>query len=552
MTFESEKELLSYACDKFLEVIEDLDKEKLDYVFVKKIHNENLHPGMFLVFENKNVVGRHYYRIIIPRRFVSYANGIEDLIYYEKAGFSTFDDIDFETLSSDPFWGWSIACGSTQNIRVSDIVNNRTALFAVLDVYVCSDCGKLSYNGGSFTIRRKGLNLHVCSECYNKYKYCVICGEYKLKEDFISLSDGCEVCSDCFKNSDLVTEDCLEPGQFIIKSRAILIEPNKYTTTKSLNAHKDLVFKCSLCGRYYFKDDTTKRYGRHYICGSCLSDKHTEIKGYHYNPKRVYFGEKGCSIRPRKFKGFGIELEVQKSDPSGSTEDARCKIKEILGDDPYQELYFMRDGSIGSYGFEIITQPHEEKSLLKINWEKILSQLKSMGYRSHNGNACGLHIHSSRNLYGDTKEEQNDNIAKVIYFYEKNFDDLFKFSRRTETSWCHSYRETLENNHWLRSSYDYDGKITKDACKKIVRNNGLSRYHAVNVTNRNTIEFRIFRGTLILETFLSTLDLTFNIVRNCKNISWEEIDDVSKWLSGINDTTKEYIKSRNCFEGVIK
>jgi formylmethanofuran dehydrogenase subunit E len=408
----------------------------------------------------------------------------------------------------------------------------------------CSRCGKIHLN--HTTIK----NEPICIDCLNKYyRFCDVCGSYHKKEEMTVLYDDSVLCNRCLNNTDYVISDALDENHKILKRRSILIPELGRVCKKSIKEHKNKIVKCSLCGDYV-KVENSKVINKRRICSSCLSNKHTEIKSYHSNPKRVYFYDDRASLIPRKFKGFGIELEVQKTD-GGSTDKAREEIKKILGDDPYQKLYFMRDGSIGSAGFEMITQPHSERDLLKIDWESILSKLTKLGYRSHNGNCCGLHIHSSRSLYGDTKEEQDDNIAKVIYFYEKNFDELFKFSRRTDDHWCKPYKETLKNNGYLSRLYGYTGEMSENVCKSIVRQH-RDRYQAVNVTNKNTIEFRIFRGTLCLNSFLSALDLTFNIVRNCKNISWEDVDDVNKWLAGINDTTKNYIKRRNCFTEVIR
>ena len=43
---------------------------------------------------------------------------------------------------------------------------------------------------------------------------------------------------------------------------------------------------------------------------------------------------------------------------------------------------------------------------------------------------CGLHVHVSRLAFGETEEQQDTAIARVLYFFEKHWEELLKFSRR--------------------------------------------------------------------------------------------------------------------------
>ena len=58
----------------------------------------------------------------------------------------------------------------------------------------------------------------------------------------------------------------------------------------------------------------------------------------------------------------------------------------------------------------------------------------------------------------------------------------------------------------------------------------MGRYVAVNLENYETIEFRLFRGTLRYETFIATLQLVHEICnvsialtdRELENLSWSD------------------------------
>ena len=43
-----------------------------------------------------------------------------------------------------------------------------------------------------------------------------------------------------------------------------------------------------------------------------------------------------------------------------------------------------------------------------------------------------LHVHVSRLAFGETEEQQDTAIARVLYFFEKHWEELLKFSRRTQ------------------------------------------------------------------------------------------------------------------------
>ena len=55
----------------------------------------------------------------------------------------------------------------------------------------------------------------------------------------------------------------------------------------------------------------------------------------------------------------------------------------------------------------------------------------SMGYRSHQATTCGLHVHISRDAFGRTEQAQEAAIARLLFFVEKHWNELLKFSRRT-------------------------------------------------------------------------------------------------------------------------
>ena len=107
-----------------------------------------------------------------------------------------------------------------------------------------------------------------------------------------------------------------------------------------------------------------------------------------------------------------------------------------------------------------------------------------------------------------------------------------KFSRRTQD----------QLNEWAMRYCDAP-EVVVEKMKK----NDLGRYFAINLTNIHTIEFRLFRGTLRLDTFFSTLQFVNTLVNKVKSIQsneelqqvrWEDLlstDDLKKYWERVKD-----------------
>jgi hypothetical protein len=167
-----------------------------------------------------------------------------------------------------------------------------------------------------------------------------------------------------------------------------------------------------------------------------------------------------------------------------------------------------------------------------------------MGYRSHQTSTCGLHIHIGRTALGESYAEQESVIARIVHFVELHWNELLKFSRRTEES----------INRWA-SRYGIADN-TEETYKK-AKSKGLGRYVAVNLTNCNTIEFRMFRGTLRYKTFIATLQLVSEICRCAITMSDKEMEHLS-WSDFVSDIPAEhqclidYLKSKRLYVNDIE
>lgn len=209
------------------------------------------------------------------------------------------------------------------------------------------------------------------------------------------------------------------------------------------------------------------------------------------------------------YMGFELEVDIGGCNNEMATEVDRCF---FVHDDP-EFLMFEEDGSICD-GFEIITNPGtlEFHRLIRHCYEDAFRKLVRHGYRSYNTNSCGLHIHVNRSYFGDDCEAQNTNIEKVLMIAEKFWDEILVFSRRDSESanrWASKLNESLQ-------------EVIED-----MRNDDISRYKCVNLYPTNTIEFRIFKGTLNPHSLFASLELVNNICEYALHHSSNEVAAMS-------------------------
>ncbi len=77
-------------------------------------------------------------------------------------------------------------------------------------------------------------------------------------------------------------------------------------------------------------------------------------------------------------------------------------------------------------------------------WSDIMRKAVVLGYRNHQTSTCGLHIHVNRDSLGDSREEQDEVISRILYFVEQHWLEIFKFSRRSEYSICQESDNALK------------------------------------------------------------------------------------------------------------
>ena len=221
--------------------------------------------------------------------------------------------------------------------------------------------------------------------------------------------------------------------------------------------------------------------------GSILecADYSNIIKSYHSTAKNKFVGVGDYFL--------GVELEMEMND-YGKKNLVYKELHRLLHTN--KNFVLERDGSL-NYGFELITQPHTYEKLLKTL--KVVEEIPNVSAKS---SRCGMHVHISRKAF---KEELEQGTLILICMHLQNY--FKKFSERKSYDFCRLY---------LRGATFSD----IDSWNKVFSNRSERRMF-VNLTNDNTIEFRIFQGSTDYKNIVANVQMVIILQKLVRNILLE-------------------------------
>ncbi len=348
---------------------------------------------------------------------------------------------------------------------------------------------------------------------------CTSCGNEFYREQ-LSPFDGELLCPSCLSNQTVYCSCC---------DRRIWTDDNMGTDAQPLcqDCFDDHFERCTACNALIRRGDAFFR-GDDPYCETCYHSvcDRDAIHDYYYKPTPIFYGDGN--------RFFGVELEI---DGAGEDSDNAAEILHIANAE-HPLAYCKHDGSLDE-GFEIVTHPMTlDFHLRSIPWEQIVEEAKKLGYTSHQAGTCGLHVHVNRAAFGNSESAQDAAIARTLFFFEKFWDELLKFSRRTQH----------QLDQWA-ARYGY-----KDQPQEILDHaksgRHAGRYTAVNLTNADTVEFRMFRGTLKYNTLIATLELLDCIIDAAIYLTDNDLKAMS-WSSFVLGCTQpelvQYLKERRLY-----
>lgn len=270
---------------------------------------------------------------------------------------------------------------------------------------------------------------------------------------------------------------------------------------------------CVICydNLYYQCEDCGDEYQGGHTCRSSLDSR---IHDYGHKPRPQFFGEAPYH--------FGIELEVEQMDEDSVSEGVDIVLSDT---DRARRIYLKEDGSLTN-GFEIVTHPHSLAEFQTVmNWD-FLPELSNANYRSWDTSTCGLHIHISRTAF------DNDNhlirFTKLIYDNKNAVQTL-----AGRTSDYARFNDSIKSNgvgliRKIKNGQSTDGHVA-----------------AVNADtyDSQTVEVRVFRGSLRKERVLAGIEFCHAVVehtRNMKIVPKERPLSWTKFLSFVATNSVRY------------
>ncbi len=277
------------------------------------------------------------------------------------------------------------------------------------------------------------------------------------------------------------------------------------------SCYEDLYFECQECGVETLSSLGQNGSNGDSLCPSCyLQEQRNEnIEESHYEPDYHFYKlayENTC------FMGFELEVELSEDRDRGS---ASKKLIQFLEENNlYKYFYFKQDGSLEN-GFEIVSHPFTlAYSHKKFKLMKLLKYLKTAGFTSYDTGNCGFHIHLDRRYLSE------ENISTMRAFFIV----------------CKEYLKKLSGRKGTGNGYcSFEGDLTKEQ----VREGGQDgRYWAFNMnTEKNTVEIRVFRGTLKHRKIVSFLQFAEAFHRFSREYSFDYV-----WNSEPGKLWKEFVE----------
>jgi len=345
----------------------------------------------------------------------------------------------------------------------TEYLNEETIIYKD-ERYWKDECKYSNFKGEYLPEEIFDQNHFYCEGCNNYYH-----DEERSEHVYASMS----YCNDCFYVDHTYCHNCDEATN---NDNSYYSEITNYDYCEY--CYHDLHSYCEHCESDYWTEDGCD-------CGDC-------IHSYSYKPNPIFH-----SIPNKKEKFYiGVELETE------SKGNCKQSCAEDIND--ISDLFYLKNDSSIDDGFEVVSHPFTEQWYHKYEstFTQILTVLKDHGFRSYNTTTCGIHIHISKNYLSGL------DLAKLHLFFCQNEEFIKTISQRKPNNL----------DHW--------GKIKKD--KKAIydqskKKGGSERYTAINLQNHNTIEFRIFRGTLNENSYHKNIEFAIAICKFVKVTSLQKL-----------------------------
>lgn len=371
----------------------------------------------------------------------------------------------------------------------------------------CRDCDNETCTSCASEPLINGERRTICEDCLGRYSSCDDCSDLMHEDDSYSCGDSL-LCSLCFEANYSTCDYCRE----VTPDSDIASVGGSQVCGSCVSEH------CSSCPRcdelFHYDHGRYCDYTEQSYCSSYCRNEASEESGcrsaaaHHGNIlERGYDGiaeyHRGPELSPtdsNRTDTFGFELEVMATTESSASSGAQEVARHLGGGNYKLEL----DGSVGQYGFEIITKPITRDEYRKANWYELVGKLKATGITSHNAKVCGLHVHIDNRACSSSRGPHLRNrycklfSADLASFYELR--DC-SYAARQFMYHCREFFGPISR----RESFGY---CNIEPCST----GHKDKYQAVNLGRDSTTEIRLWRGTLSYPTLRASILLSLAII----------------------------------------
>lgn len=445
-----------------------------------------------------------------------------------------------------------------QNRAVPHTTRGGTTEYYCLECYdrlfhSCDMCSSVGKRDNMFQYH----NGYICKKCFDRhFQKCARCDGVTEKRNLCRTEDDDTMyCGRCFK---ALHHGCSECGRTHRLGELTKVK-DRYYCESCLPTVVNL--DCPRCGRHGLNKvdmKTTDGHGtdgvpiRHLVCRKCYRDmtKVVNFHNYAYKPEPLF-------DPPMTEENFGKVLYMgwEGEFDRGGHDDERCaKIVDIIGRD---RAYLKSDATIAR-GVEIVSHPFSLERYMSgdIPFVKLFKWLDDHDYVADSVDNCGMHVHINNTYLGHGDAEIECGKLKIILFFERFWKQIIVFSRRKVDHNGNPIHGVPPEYHYNAHSpcnkfLPHDYVVGKEFMWDLYNNDikgRADRHVAVNVLNEDTVELRIFKGTLEYDIFIATLQWVQVMVDFLKQTDVEDIQSMSwdvftKYCKGKYEVLDNYMES---------
>ena len=259
------------------------------------------------------------------------------------------------------------------------------------------------------------------------------------------------------------------------------------------------VIRCEGCNAKCVEEET-----RDGECVECIGRDY-RIHNYSHKVEETLGFDKLSKLPDEPY--MGIELEYQADKPKGG--------RLYTGDKLKGHALMKDDGSI-SNGFEIVTRPAGYWTHVN----KLSSFLDDLPEHIHPHTSCGMHVHISRTAF--------------TYLGAGKFTEFFN---RPENKKFVQLIAGRGETQYQKADPTWDLKIPYN---QAIKDYSYNRYNYVNVSNKKTIELRIFATPANKMEFMIRMQFVKAMIEYCKpaqhNVSLRKQTHYESFCNWLNNT----------------